>query len=684
MGHDPIEGGGHRHAGHGLADVTAADAHDVRHPGRDGAVGVDPAQDRGPRRGQVEGDGRRPLGGGVEAHALGELPEGAVEAGERGRLGDERGHDRGGHLAHQPRRGVGHDDPVDHHPAAGTAPGGELPGAGPVHRPRREAAEHAGQAAGPVGKGRVDLADGDGPASRAAHGDGAVGGEVEGVHGRPVAGVHAEEVGRRAGSRRRPRPPAGRPGPPARRRPGRGPRRRPGGGRRRPSRRRAGAGRRPAGRAGRRGGRPGCAGRGAARRRSCPGDAEGAEVHRRVRVGGDGKGVERGHGDDAVGHEPGGVDSGEPGRQPGDDRRAEGRPCVAGGGSEQGPAGARHAAQGRAHGGIRQAGGADGLRHRHRPEEGAAVDRRGHRDQLVGGQGHEVAGVDPAGRLQGQSGGVEPVVGGPDLGQLHPRRVHEVLLVAPHDLGAQAGGHPRPGIDVELGEPRGRVVGELVAVHVPRAVERRADGEGRFPARGLAGAGVDRGAQSGAQARVDLLEAEVVARGGAQGAVHVDHRAGVGLGQLGHPGLGHADVHGHPPQPGRALVGAEAGGEGLEVALRPGRELPVEVDRQPGGRPAPRRPHLRFRIGCAAQAADHAGVEGGHHAREVAGAGPEPAGAEQAGDVAVGVGLELGGEGGRGDGGVGEELAVGPERGRRGIGQLGAGVGRALDAQDRE
>ena len=366
----------------------AADAHDVGHPGRDCAVGVDSAQDGGLRRGQVEGDGHWPLGGGAEAHALGEPPEGPVEAGERGRLGDERGHDGGGHLAHQRRRGVDHDGPVDHHPAAGTAPGVEFAGARLVHCPRGEPAEHPGQAPGPVGQGRVDSADGDRPALGAAHGDGAVGGEVEGVDRRPVAGVHAEEVGGRAGGRpRHDHQPGDQGGPLVATQVGDAvdglevdggdhPGAPPG----------------PdvdllAGEAGEAAG-PAALGVEPLGGDGRPGDAEGAEVHCRVRVGGDGQGVERGHGDDAVGHEPGGVDAGEPRGQPGHDRRPERRPGAAGGGPEKGPAGARHAAEGGAHRRIRQAGGADGLRHRHRPEEGAAVDRRGHRDQLVGGQGH--------------------------------------------------------------------------------------------------------------------------------------------------------------------------------------------------------------------------------------------------------------------------------------------------------
>ena len=105
---------------------------------------------------------------------------------------------------------------------------------------------------------------------------------------------------------------------------------------------------------------------------------------------------------------------------------------------------------------------------------------------------------------------------------------------------------------------------------------------------------------------------------------------------------GCADVHLHRANRGHAVLRLdderlEPAGERLEVALGPGRERPVEVHRQ-GDRVllGPCRPSVAA-VRRLAEAAGDAGVERRNEAGEPAGVGAQAAGAQQSGDVAVGI-----------------------------------------------
>jgi len=144
-----------------------------------------------------------------------------------------------------------------------------------------------------------------------------------------------------------------------------------------------------------------------------------------------------------------------------------------------------------------------------------------------------------------------------------------------------------------------------------------------------------------------------------------------------------ADVHRDVSDRRVDLEGVQPSSQRLEVALRSGRERPVEVDGQrhrvDGG---PRRAQGGAR-GCASQPTRYAGVEGRDESGDPRGVGPQVPRAHQAGDVAIGMvvqrGLNLLD---RGTSVVVEQLRVRPRPAVGQVGQLGTRSG--VDVQHRQ
>ena len=85
----------------------------------------------------------------------------------------------------------------------------------------------------------------------------------------------------------------------------------------------------------------------------------------------------------------------------------------------------------------------------------------------------DVAGVDALADPENQPGEVAQAVGGQHVAHLLPRGVHVALLVFPHHLGAEPGGGPMPGVDVQLAQPARLSLGHRVAPYRPASVDGR-------------------------------------------------------------------------------------------------------------------------------------------------------------------------------------------------------------------
>jgi hypothetical protein len=249
-----------------------------------------------------------------------------------------------------------------------------------------------------------------------------------------------------------------------------------------------------------------------------------------------------------------------------------------------------------------------------------------------------VPGQHPAEHGRGQSGPLGEVVGLPDLADLLPGGLHEGLLVASDHLGPEGGGDAVGHRRVQLGHP-GRRVLQGVPRGGPFAVER-----GRQL--GRVAAGDDPRQPVGQRGRLGRVRGGG-GLGGPQRAVHGDGPRGRRqrrAGQVGVPG-GRVD-----PAPaevlGRVLRAVQPAGHRLDVVVHRGGELPEVVDGQavPGDLGGRGLGPGRLDLGAGhrlAEAAGDAEVEGGHDAGQVAGLGLEAAGAEQAAQGAVRVGVQV-------------------------------------------
>ena len=101
-------------------------------------------------------------------------------------------------------------------------------------------------------------------------------------------------------------------------------------------------------------------------------------------------------------------------------------------------------------GGEAERGGGVGVR------DHAGLQRRGQLEQKAPRrqpQRLQLTSVVDEGELAGDLGGPDPPVRLEDLPELVPRRVHELLVVGPHDAAARAGRHPEARVEVELVHP---------------------------------------------------------------------------------------------------------------------------------------------------------------------------------------------------------------------------------------
>ena len=312
-------------------------------------------------------------------------------------------------------------------------------------------------------------------------------------------------------------------------------------------------------------------------------------------------------------------------------------------------------------------------------------------------QRHEVALTEPQRSLQAEPGTREGGFDRDHVADLLPAGLHDVLLESPQHLGPEPCGNSAPWIGVELAEPGVVVVRDRGAPDVGACVYRRADCRsvlGRLSVELAVGrigqhacyvleAGAERGRYV-SQRRVGhrRLRCGTGDRRCLEGAVHVEEPFGVAGGQVGE-GRGVTYVHFDPADAGGGLVRLEAPCERLEVALWAGLETPVVVDGQHDGvRGRPCRLQLGVG-GDAAEASDHAGVEGGDDARDPGGVRLEPSRADQARHVAVGVIHKSCPDGlARAAGVLVEQLDVCPCPRVGQVGQLAGGAG--LDRQLRQ
>ncbi len=247
-----------------------------------------------------------------------------------------------------------------------------------------------------------------------------------------------------------------------------------------------------------------------------------------------------------------------------------------------------------------------------------------HEHAHIGRQRAEVAGLQSLGHGDAGVGQAAERDDGAQVGSLVPRRRHERLLIALHDLHAEGGGHAGGRIGVELLVPAcrdGRVErgGRSVRVAVPRRGQhglRRRDVVGRVEHVG------QRGAEPARQCRIGPHDGFRVER--PQCAAETDLSV-VGVGQA-EPGGREID------RPRTERVGHRPAADGerqrLEVAGGTGGEPPVVVhgqfDRRHVGCQRPRRA-LCFSW-VVAQPGSSTGLERRHDAGDVVGLrGEQPA-----------------------------------------------------------
>ena len=190
----------------------------------------------------------------------------------------------------------------------------------------------------------------------------------------------------------------------------------------------------------------------------------------------------------------------------------------------------------------------------------------------------------------GELRGAQEPVGGEDVPELAPGAGYEILLTHLHDLGAEAGGHPRPRIEVQLADPRRRRAGaELDHERVLVAVDRRRDhgvGVAAAPQRRRP---VEQDGQAGPEGLIGAPDRAAAASPSPRGrsapssqTIALRSLTSAGAGSEGSPAPGRDTSSGRVPTPvgsGRPL---ELPGQRLEVRLLPGPEAERVVDRQHG------------------------------------------------------------------------------------------------------